>query len=142
MLKAVRRLGDTASRVINASQADLVANLRNLQPTLDRLGRVGTAIPKTLSVILTYPTADTVEQEYFGDYGNLALTLDVSAKSLLQTFGPQLSSLFPDVKRRHRHRAGSGSGSLPTPTTPSLPNGLTRWAPGTDISGLLLGAMS
>jgi hypothetical protein len=52
-------------------------------------------------VIITYPTADTVEQEYFGDYGNLSLTLDVSAQSLLQTFGPKVGRAL--VRLRHQH---------------------------------------
>ncbi len=87
MLTAVKHLGDVAGHVVDASHADLVANLRHLQPTLTRLASVGSIIPKTLGVLLTYPTADSVEQEYFGDYGNLSLTIDASAKSLLHTFG-------------------------------------------------------
>ena len=87
MLTAVQHLGDVATHVVNASHADFVSNLRHLQPTLTRLAKVGQIIPKTLGVIATYPTADTVEQEYFGDYGNLSLTIDTSAKSLLHTFG-------------------------------------------------------
>lgn len=90
MLGALDHFGSVATHVVRASHADFVANLRNLQPTLSRLAKVGTVIPKTLGVLITYPTADTVEQEYFGDYGNLSLTLDVSAKSLAQTFGPRL----------------------------------------------------
>jgi hypothetical protein len=31
---------------------------------------------------------------------------------------------------------------VPAPSLPPLPGGVTRWAPGTDIGGLLLGAMS
>jgi phospholipid/cholesterol/gamma-HCH transport system substrate-binding protein len=149
LMVSVDHLGSVASHVLNASHADLVANLRNLQPTLDRLARVGDEIPKTLGVILTYPTADTVEQEYFGDYGNLALTLDVSAKSLLNTFAPQFGSLFPDaVPKTLRHRRHPGSGStptLPSPSpSPSLPLPIpqvTSFAAGMDLRGLLLGAL-
>lgn len=120
MLVSVDHLGTVATHVINASHADLAANLRDLQPTLDRLAQVGQLIPNVLQVILTYPTADTVEQEYFGDYGNLALTLDASKTSLLQTFGPQLASLFPNaVPKTSRHRKGAKT-PLPTPT-PKLP---------------------
>jgi phospholipid/cholesterol/gamma-HCH transport system substrate-binding protein len=111
MLVSVDRLGRVASHVLNASHADLVANLRNLQPTLDRLARVGDVIPKTLGVVLTYPTADTVEQEYFGDYGNLALTLDMSAKSLLHTFGPRLRSVLRQRLRDARAHPRSAKGA-------------------------------
>jgi len=112
MLGAVQRLGDVGAHVLNASHADLVANLRSLAPTLDRLARVGTVIPQTLGVIITYPTADTVENEYFGDYGNLALTLDVSAKSLLHTFGPGFKTALLH-KRAHALRPADVTKALP-----------------------------
>jgi len=100
MLDALDRFGNVATRVVNESHDDFVANLRHLQPTLRRLGKVGSVIPKTLGVIITYPTADTVEQEYFGDYGNLALTLDMSAKSLLETFGPRVGQALQRLRQR------------------------------------------
>jgi len=84
MLVSVEHLGKVAVHVEKASQRDLLANLRNLRPTLAKLARVGNVIPKTLSIIITYPTADSVEQEYHGDYGNLALTIDLSGQSLLR----------------------------------------------------------
>lgn len=120
MLTSVRRLGAVATDVVRRSHADLGANLRTLRPTLDKLARVGREIPKTLQVIATYPTADSVENEYFGDYGNLALTIDVSAKSLLKTFGPKLARR---LDQRH-------------------PPTVTRRPPGTTIRQLLLGALS
>lgn len=101
MLGALDRFGTVATHVVRASHADFVANLRNLRPTLARLARVGTVIPKTLGVIITYPTADSVEQEYFGDYGNLSLTLDFSTKSLLHTFGPQVGHTLTRLRRQH-----------------------------------------
>lgn len=101
MLGALRHFGDVATHVVTAAHADLVSNLQKLQPSLRRLARVGTSIPKTLGVLITYPTADSVEQEYFGDYGNLSLTLDVSAKSLAQTFGPKIARAI--TRLRHQH---------------------------------------
>jgi phospholipid/cholesterol/gamma-HCH transport system substrate-binding protein len=82
MLVSVKHLGHVAVHVENASQRDLIANLRDLRPTLGKLAKVGNVIPKTLSILITYPTADTVEQEYHGDYGNLSLTIDMSGTSL------------------------------------------------------------
>ena len=131
MLVAVQHLGDVATHVVNASEADLVANLRNLQPTLSRLAEVGDVIPQTLGVLLTYPTADTVEQEYFGDYGNLSLTVDMSSASLLQTFGGV-----------HPPTAAPQPKTHPTTSAPVVPPPLTRWVPGGGIGGLLKGALS
>jgi phospholipid/cholesterol/gamma-HCH transport system substrate-binding protein len=94
MLTSVAHLGRVAVRVIHASRQSLLTNLRLLKPTLAKLGDVGSVIPKTLGIIITYPTADSVEKEYFGDYGNLSLTVDLSRDSLL-TFikGLQLGSI-------------------------------------------------
>ena len=106
MLDALDHFGSVATHVVRASHADFVANLRNLEPTLRRLADVGTVIPKTLGVIITYPTADSVEQEYFGDYGNLSLTLDMSAKSLAQTFGPKVGQAIAKLKSQHKTATG------------------------------------
>jgi phospholipid/cholesterol/gamma-HCH transport system substrate-binding protein len=119
MLTALDHFGSVATHVMRASHADFVANLRNLQPTLSRLAQVGKVIPKTLGVIITYPTADTVEQEYFGDYGNLSLTLDVSAKSLLQTFGPKVARAI--AKLRHKQPKDIRAPSLNDLLTGALP---------------------
>jgi phospholipid/cholesterol/gamma-HCH transport system substrate-binding protein len=146
MLVALGHLGDVAGHVIHASHADLVANLRNLRPTLRELSSVGQDIPDILSVLITYPTADSVENEYYGDYGNLALTIDMSAKSLLNTFGPGvglgLGGGGHHRNGRHRHRsAGPTFGDLPNlPHLPGVPD-VTRRAPGTTIEDLLLGGL-
>jgi phospholipid/cholesterol/gamma-HCH transport system substrate-binding protein len=93
MLTSLGHLGTVAVHVENASRRDLLANLRDLRPTLGKLARVGNVIPKTLSILITYPTADSVEKEYFGDYGNLSLTIDLSATSLKTLLdGSQLPS--------------------------------------------------
>jgi phospholipid/cholesterol/gamma-HCH transport system substrate-binding protein len=114
MLTAVRHLGDVATGVVRSARADLLANLRDLRPTLDKLAEVGDVIPKTLGVLLTYPTADSVEQEYFGDYGNLTLTIDVSAASLLATFAPKAGAAPVPA------RPSNGASSVPpTPVTPA-----------------------
>jgi phospholipid/cholesterol/gamma-HCH transport system substrate-binding protein len=146
MLVSLQHLGDVATHVVRASHDDLVANLRHLRPTLGKLAEVGQDVPKILEAVATYPTADSVENEYFGDYGNLALTLDVSAKSLLNTFGPGGGFTLPATGsgRAGRHRQ-SKSGSVLDGVTgglPSLPGPVTRWAPGTTIDDLLLGALS
>lgn len=146
MLTSLRRFGDVASHVVTAAHDDLVGNLRDLRPTLARLAKVGDTIPYVLQSLITYPTADSVEHEYFGDYGNLALTMDVSAKSLLNTFGP-LAGLTDQVAQPTK-RAGTkekvkdttdGLGGLPA--LPDL-SPVTRWAKGTTFEDLMLGALS
>jgi phospholipid/cholesterol/gamma-HCH transport system substrate-binding protein len=141
MLVSVQRLGDVATHVVNASHADLVSNLRRLQPTLDKLAQVGTVIPQTLGVIATYPTADSVEQEYFGDYGNLSLTLDTSTASLLHTFGPTTKATAAGHTRR-----GARAGHRKPRTGHRLPRKvrklLKKVPGGSPLPHLLLGALS
>ena len=145
MLVSLQHLGDVAGRVVDSAHKDLVANLRNLQPTLRALSAVGQDIPDILSVLITYPTADSVENEYYGDYGNLALTIDVSTKSLLNTFGPGVGLGLPDGSGRHRHSHRGHKGAVGStlddlPDLPGVPQ-LTRRAPGTTIEDLLLGGL-
>jgi phospholipid/cholesterol/gamma-HCH transport system substrate-binding protein len=87
MLQSLQHLGDVAVRIENSAGDDMIANLRNLQPTLAQLASVGETIPKTLELILSYPVADGVEKAFYGDYGNLHITLDLSRTSLQRNFG-------------------------------------------------------
>jgi phospholipid/cholesterol/gamma-HCH transport system substrate-binding protein len=151
LLVSLKELGTVATRVINGSRADLVANLRALQPTLTKLGEVGNVIPQSLEAIITYPTADGVEKGYFGDYGNLALTVDLSSASLLKTFG---GSSWPSPKPSSSPSAGPLPLPVPVPVPvplPSLsPSGRpklplpplsSRWLRGSSLNDLLLGVL-
>jgi phospholipid/cholesterol/gamma-HCH transport system substrate-binding protein len=144
LLVSLDRLGDVATRVVNGSRKDLVANLKALQPTLTKLAEVGNVIPKSLEAIITYPTADGVEKGYFGDYGNLALTVDISASSLRNTFGGGLPVPLPTPG------ATAPGARSPTPTTsvvptvpslPAIPPLSSRWLRGSTIDDLLLGVL-
>jgi phospholipid/cholesterol/gamma-HCH transport system substrate-binding protein len=147
MLTSLRHFGDVAADVVTRAHEDLVGNLRDLRPTLARLAKVGETIPEVLTVLITDPTADSVEQEYFGDYGNLALTMDVSAKSLLNTFGPLAGLPGPtgrekQAKPRVEKKVDDAVGGLgDLPALPDL-GPVTRWAPGTTFEDLMLGALS
>ena len=55
MLTALSDLGKVGTRVIRASKADTVANLKALQPTLTKLADAGANLPKALEMALTYP---------------------------------------------------------------------------------------
>ncbi|MFL6239336.1 MAG: MCE family protein [Actinomycetes bacterium] len=87
MLGSLQHLSDVAVRIENGAGDDMVTNLRNLEPTLQRLASVGQTIPKTLELVLSYPVADGVEKAFYGDYGNLHITLDLSRTSMTRNFG-------------------------------------------------------
>jgi phospholipid/cholesterol/gamma-HCH transport system substrate-binding protein len=83
---ALRELGvfaDTATQVVNATQADLVTNLSNLGPTICSLANVGPDLDRGLSLLSTYPlTQDFVDRAVRGDYINLFATLDLTVNRL------------------------------------------------------------
>ncbi|SEG32082.1 phospholipid/cholesterol/gamma-HCH transport system substrate-binding protein [Thermomonospora echinospora] len=82
MLVSLDKLSRTTTRVINASQADLVANLRSLDTTLRNLNKAGANLPKALETMLTFPFPATFSNVLRGDYGNLHMTIDLDMKNL------------------------------------------------------------
>ena len=149
LLISLERLGVVATRVVNGTRKDLVANLKALQPTLTKLAEVGNVIPKSLEAIITYPTADGVEKGYFGDYGNLALTVDVSAASLTNTFGG--GGGLPVPLPTPGATAPGTSGPVPVPSAgpavpavpslPAVPPLSSRWLRGSTVNDMLLGVL-
>ncbi len=106
MLTALSDLGVTATRVIDSSQADTVANLQALDPILTQLAAAGDALPNSLDVFVSYPFPDNAVDGIKGDYTNLRITLDANLSDL--------DSLAPQP---------TGGPSLPTlPTLPTLPS--------------------
>ncbi|KUH69531.1 mammalian cell entry protein [Mycolicibacterium novocastrense] len=77
---ALNRLGqfsDTVSGLINDTQADLVTNLKNLEPTLRALADVGPEIDTTLAWLPTFPLSQNlIDRGVRGDYVNLFVTVD------------------------------------------------------------------
>lgn len=84
MLQALDRLSVVAVDVINRSQADAVADLRALQPILERLAQAGTDLPNALELLVTYPFPDAAQDAVKGDYTNLFADIDLN---LLEALG-------------------------------------------------------
>jgi phospholipid/cholesterol/gamma-HCH transport system substrate-binding protein len=115
MLVSLQHLGDVAVRVEKASQADLVGNLHDLQPTLNKLAEAGTNISKSLEVLFTFPVASgSYRGVYKGDYTNIGVVLDLRTQKLLHNYGLDSGSSGGGS-------SGSG-GKLPIPGLPSLPS--------------------
>lgn len=121
-LQALARLGNTATRVITASQQDLVANLKSLYPVLTNLAVAGENLPKSLELLLTYPFPDGAANAVKGDFTNLNITLDVNTQKALQgmlglnlpTTGP---TAVPTATLSVPLHNSPGLPSLPLPTT-------------------------
>ena len=96
MLNSLHRLTGVAVSTIHASQANLVASLRELTPTLRELADAGQNLPMALQVLLTYPFTNKVLSAVKGDYLNTYLKLR-AAKG---------TTVIPPIKPPHRKRRG------------------------------------
>ncbi|HTQ22084.1 MCE family protein [Mycobacterium sp.] len=82
-LDKLRVFSNTATRLINDSQADLVKNLKNLEPTIRALADVGPELGTALAAGFVFPfTQNFVDRAVRGDYFNLHVDLDMSIPRL------------------------------------------------------------
>lgn len=94
MLNSLDKLTGIAVSTINASQANLVSDLRELDPILGRLADAGQSLPLALQVLLTYPFTDQVLNDVRGDYLNAYLKLRAARGT----------TIIPPVRPGHRRR--------------------------------------
>jgi virulence factor Mce-like protein len=82
-LQKFRVFSDTATGLINATQADLVTNLRNLEPTVRALADVGPNLGTVLAYVPTYPYPQNfIDRAIRGDYLNEFITFDFTVPRL------------------------------------------------------------
>jgi phospholipid/cholesterol/gamma-HCH transport system substrate-binding protein len=87
MLNALDNLSGVATETVNASQKDLVADLKALTPTLQKLGEAGNDLPKALEILLTFPFSDQAVNDVKGDYFNLFAKVDLNLKTVVENLG-------------------------------------------------------
>ncbi|GAB3280556.1 MCE family protein [Actinocorallia lasiicapitis] len=75
MLRSLERLSGIASTTIRKSKADMVADLKALEPTLRRLAQSGADLPNALEALFTFPFTDAVGPAIKGDYLNVYLSI-------------------------------------------------------------------
>ncbi|MFT4189453.1 MAG: MCE family protein [Aeromicrobium sp.] len=128
---ALAELGDTATGVVQASRADVVANLKDLQPVLANLALAGDDLVANLSTFVSFPFPDmavggslAAAQQYCptadelpaggiadtpsgcgGDWMNLNINVDLTTAQLLDLLG--LGSGLP------------GTGAMPETALPT-----------------------
>jgi phospholipid/cholesterol/gamma-HCH transport system substrate-binding protein len=84
-LDRLRVFSDTATGLINDTQADLIKNLKNLDPTIRALADVGPDLDAALAWATHYPfPQDLIDRGYRGDYINLFVQLDITIPRLKQ----------------------------------------------------------
>jgi len=78
-LEKLGTLSNTSTRLVNDTQADLVKNLQNLEPTFRALADVGPDLDRTLAYATVFPYGqDFIDRGVRGDYVNVFLQLDLT----------------------------------------------------------------
>lgn len=101
-LDKLRTFSDSTTDLINATQGDLVTNLRNLEPTIKALADVGPELDTALAFATTYPYNQSyIDRAVRGDYVNMFLVADLTVPRLKRTmflgtrWGDQDAKLVP-----------------------------------------------
>lgn len=102
-LDHLRVFSNTATRLVNDTQADLVKNLKNLEPTIKALADVGPEFGAAIAAGFVFPfTQNFVDRAVRGDFFNLHFDFDLTIptlkkKLLLGTHWGQLDMPEPPV---------------------------------------------
>jgi len=79
MLTALDKLSDVSVQTLHASQKDMTADMKMLEPILRELAASGAALPNSLELLLTYPFPDSVLSAIKGDYLNTFVTANYTS---------------------------------------------------------------
>lgn len=110
MLRSLDELSGVATDTIDRGRADMIADLKALEPTLRKLSEAGEHLPRSLEALLTFPFTDASMDVIRGDYTNLDITLEANLDSLLRTL---IGSGSP--------RSGQDGHAQPAPSPGALP---------------------
>ena len=101
-LDKLRVFSDTATGLVNDTQADLVTNLRNLEPTLRALADVGPGLDSGLAFASVFPFGQNLidrglKGDYMNFFGQIDLTVPRLKRSLLlgTRWGDEKAALVP-----------------------------------------------
>jgi phospholipid/cholesterol/gamma-HCH transport system substrate-binding protein len=83
MLQSLDSLSTVATETVNASQEDIVADLKALTPALRKLGEAGADLPKSLELLFTIPFSDEAMNGVKGDYFNLYAKIDLNLQDIV-----------------------------------------------------------
>jgi phospholipid/cholesterol/gamma-HCH transport system substrate-binding protein len=97
MLQSLQSLSDVAVETVNASQEDIVADLRALTPALQKLGEAGADLPKSLELLFTIPFSDEAVNGVQGDYFNLYAKIDLNLQTILDNLSRSRRNPLQDI---------------------------------------------
>lgn len=134
-LRSLRLLGQRATHVIRDSTDATVDDLAALAPVAREVGKVADLIPENLTLLVTYPFADTAVPAFSGAYGAVKGSVVIDLKQLLALVVP--TETDPDEP------FDPGTGTPPTDAAPTTPAAPALPDPGvTDLVGGLLDLLS
>lgn len=127
MLQGLQSLSDVAVETVNASQEDIVADLKALTPALQKLGEAGADLPKSLELLFTIPFSDEAVNGVKGDYFNLYAKIDLNLQTILDNLSRSRRNPLQDIPIVGDLIAGQEGGAdsplLPIPGTEQPPEG-------------------
>ena len=118
MLQSLDSLSDVAVDTVNASQADIVADLRALTPALQKLGEAGADLPKSLELLLTIPFTDEAVNGIKGDYFNLYAKIDLNLQDIVDNLSRSRNNPLQNVPVVGDILGGGQSGGADGPLLP------------------------
>ncbi|MBN9620978.1 MAG: MCE family protein [Actinobacteria bacterium] len=84
LLQSLSNFGAVATRVVTATESDLVDSLKLLDPVVVKLAKTGSALPKSLKIIATFPfPLGNTRQIVKGDFANLDAVLNLNLSDQL-----------------------------------------------------------
>ncbi|MFC7504599.1 MCE family protein [Nocardioides sp. CPCC 206347] len=114
MLTALDKLSKVTVSTLNASQKDIVADFKALEPILRQLAKAGSDLPHSLEILLTYPFPDSVLGAIRGDYLNVFMTTNFRT---LPAGCAAIGCAWPQPGGGSAARSGRGGSSAETPPT-------------------------
>ena len=147
MLQSLDSLSTVAVNTVNASQEDIVADLKALTPALQKLGEAGSDLPKSLQLLFTIPFSDEAVNGIKGDYFNLYAKIDLNLQTVLDNLSRSRNNPLQNVPLVGGLLGGQAGGAdtplLPIPIIGGSASGQEQQQPdsGGGLGGLLGGLL-
>jgi phospholipid/cholesterol/gamma-HCH transport system substrate-binding protein len=141
MLRALDTLSGVAVDTINKSKADLIADLKLLEPTLRKLVETGDSLPVALEYLVTYPYPSYALNAVRGDYFNVDAKLSLDFSEIINNLGNSGQTLLAPPGQPYGNNTGPIPLPIPVPILPDLLPQNANPAPGQSPLGGLLGTL-
>ncbi len=117
LLRSLSDLGGVASKVIDATQSNLVSGLKTLSPILQSLTAASDNIPKALQIMLTFPFPIGDTRRFVkGDYANLNAIINFNLSDQLCGVNKALCTLSKVMPSSSGGASTNSAGSTQLPT--------------------------